>query len=97
MRGQNQSYRIRESLKRIPFRGNIFSSDLYIATEEIVKFRIISDYSDLANKMERVPQGSSLGLGAPGSSEMGSVPGGSDPPRDTIVGNECHVCGYVHK
>ena len=46
--------------------------------------------------MERVPQGGSLGLGAPGGSGMGSVPGGSEgtgTPRETIVGNECHVCG----
>ena len=52
--------------------------------------------------MERVPQGGSLGPGAPGGSDMnmnvtmGSVGGGSEGDsthRETIVGNECHVCG----
>jgi len=54
--------------------------------------------------MERVPQGGSIGPGAAGGSDMnmnvsmGSVGGGSEgdgTPRETIVGNECHVCGEV--
>ena len=54
--------------------------------------------------MERVAQGGSLGPGPPaGGSDMsmnvnmGSVGGGGSEgdgtPRETIVGNECHVCG----
>ena len=50
--------------------------------------------------MERVPQGGSIGPGAPGGSDMNMnvnmVGGGSEgdgTPRETIVGNECHVCG----